>query len=67
MGRTNNNREKTISLGYNLTKNQLKKEKVNTHKLLCGKPTYDLIVDDKTLGFSRKNWINQIKRKYLDK
>ena len=54
MGRTNNNREKAISPGYNLTKNQLKKWKVKYTKLLLGKPPYDLIIDDKALGFSKK-------------
>ena len=67
MGRTNNNKEKAISLGYNLTKNQLKKWKLKYTRLLLGKPSYDLIIDDKALGFSKKNWITQIKRKYLNK
>ena len=67
MGRTNNNKEKAISLGYNLTKNQLKKWKVKYTKLLLGKPSYDLIIDDKALGFSKKKWINQIKKKLFRK
>ena len=67
MGRTNNNKEKAISLGYNLTKNQLKKWKVKYTRLLLGKPSYDLIIDDKALGFSKKKWINQIKKKLFRK
>ncbi len=67
MGRTNNNKEKATLLGYNLTKNQLKVWKVKYTKLLFGKPSYDLIIDDKALGFNKKNWINLIKKKYLQK
>ena len=67
MGRTNNNKEKAISLGYNLTKNQLKKWKLKYTRLLLGKPSFDLIIDDKALGFSKKKWINQIKKKLFRK
>ena len=40
----------------------LKKWKVKYHELIFGKISYDLIVDDKALGF-KKNWINLIKKK----
>ena len=63
MGRTNNNKTKAILLGYELTKKQLKKWKVKHNKLIFGKPSYDLIIDDKAVGFSKKNWINQLKKR----
>jgi len=55
MGRNNDNWRKARSTGYKFTKLQLKKWKVNYHKLIMGKPSYDLIIDDKALGF-KKNW-----------
>ena len=55
MGRNNDNWRKAKSNGYKFTKLQLKKWKVNYHKLIMGKPSYDLIIDDKALGF-KKNW-----------
>jgi hypothetical protein len=55
MGRSNDNARKARLNGYKLTKLQLKKWKVNYHKLIMGKPSYDLIIDDKSLGF-KKNW-----------
>jgi len=47
--------------GYIKTKNQLKKWKVKYHEFIMGKPSYDLFIDDKALGF-RKNWVNQLKK-----
>ena len=46
-------------MGFKLTKTQLKKWKVKYHKLILGKPSYDLIVDDKGIFFN-KNWIKKI-------
>ena len=40
---------------------QLKKWQIKFHILKFGKPSYDLIVDDKSL-FYKKNWT-----KYIDK
>lgn len=57
MGRSNQNikiAKKNFSL---LTKNQLKKWKLKYHNLILGKPSYDIFVDDKNLGFS-KNWVS---------
>lgn len=65
MGRTNNNRtlaEKKIS---KLTLFQLKKWDVKYHKIFFGKPSFDLIIDDKALFF-KKNWINNLNKKLKD-
>tara|TARA_B100001093_G_scaffold192721_1_gene185247 strand:- start:6656 stop:7027 length:372 start_codon:yes stop_codon:yes gene_type:complete len=61
MGRTNNNAQKAHSLGFQLTKNQLKKWGVKYHKLIMGKPSYDLIIDDLSIYF-KKSWIRDIDR-----
>ncbi len=62
MGRNNDVQKKAIKQGYEFTKSQLKKWKVNYSKLILGKPSYDLYVDDKNLGF-KYNWINDLKKK----
>tara|TARA_B100001250_G_C19737606_1_gene761510 strand:+ start:171 stop:542 length:372 start_codon:yes stop_codon:yes gene_type:complete len=61
MGRTNNNTKKAYSLGFQLTTNQLKEWRVKYHKLIMGKPSYDLIVDDLSIYFKR-SWIKDIDR-----
>ena len=35
---------------YELTKNQLKKWGVKYHKLILGKPAYDILIDDKAIN-----------------
>ena len=55
MGRTNDNKTKATKLAKDMTIAQLKNWKVNYHKVFFGKPSYDLIIDDKSLDF-KKNW-----------
>lgn len=55
MGRNNDNIHKAKKQGYKKTFNQLKKWNLKFHKLIMGKPSFDLIVDDKSLFF-KKNW-----------
>ena len=55
MGRFGDNSVKARKLGYSFTMDQLKSWNVRYHKLIFGKPSYDLFVDDKNLGHS-KNW-----------
>ena len=52
MGRSSND-EKATKLAKKITLFQLKKWKVKYHFIKFGKPSYDLLVDDKSL-FSRK-------------
>ena len=54
MGRSNENVKKAKSLGYIFTKNQLASWGLRYDKLLLGKPSYDKIVDDKSINFSKK-------------
>ena len=62
MGRSNQNVSLAKKKGLLLTKNQLKKWKVKYHKLIMGKPSYDLFIDDKNLSF-KKDWHRLLKKK----
>jgi hypothetical protein len=59
MGRNNDNKIKATKQGYALTKKQLLRWRVKHHKLIFGKPSYDLFIDDKSIFFN-KNWITKI-------
>ena len=61
MGRNNDSIAKAKKQAKNLTLKQLKKWKVCYHKLIFGKPSYDIFIDDKNLFF-KKDW-----PKYLEK
>ena len=52
MGRSKENIKLANKKGYELTLNQLKKWNLKFHKLLMGKPSYDVIIDDKAVGFT---------------
>ena len=62
MGRNNENKFLAKKQSYNFTKKQLKKWKVNYHKLIFGKPSYDVFIDDKNLGH-KKNWASILFKK----
>ena len=65
MGRTGENKRKAKNMGYDFTKKQLNKWGLNYHKLIMGKPSYDLVVDDKSLFFKKKwqkHLINKINK-----
>jgi len=62
MGRNFDNFKKAHKVGYQKTFNQLKKWNLKFHKLILGKPTFDLFVDDKSLDFN-KEWITTLKKK----
>ena len=55
MGRSNENIRQAKKLGYDITKIQLKKWGVKYHKLILGKPSYDIFIADKNLNF-KNNW-----------
>lgn len=59
MGRSKENTLKAHKRGYMLTLNQLKSWGLKFNKLKLGKPSYDIIIDDKSLNYSR-NWVNKI-------
>ena len=64
MGRMYENSLKAKKMGFIMTKKQLNKWNLKYNKLIFGKPSYDLIVDDKSINF-KKNWSQILKKKYL--
>ncbi|MDB9983204.1 phosphoheptose isomerase [Candidatus Pelagibacter sp.] len=64
MGRNNDDCVKAKKQGLNLTKKQLKAWNVKYHELIMCKPSYDLFIDDKNLGFT-KDWHKYIKKKLV--
>lgn len=59
MGRFKGDVKKVKSNLFKLTKKQLKIWDVKYDKLIMGKPSYDLIVDDKSYNYDPR-WINNI-------
>ena len=59
MGRNKENIAKAKSQGFKMTIEQLKKWKLKFHKLIFGKPSFDLFIDDKSLFFD-KYWYKKI-------
>ena len=59
MGRTDDNISKAYDIGFDFTTNQLKKWNVRYTKLIMGKPSFDLLIDDKAINYN-ENWIDQI-------
>ena len=62
-GSCNGSIKKILLKDNGLSKKQLKKWKVKYHKLVFGKPVFDVIVDDRNFEF-KKNWHTQFKKKY---
>jgi CMP-N,N'-diacetyllegionaminic acid synthase len=60
MGRNKENISQAKKQGYKFTFNQLKKWGLNFNQLIFGKPSYDLIVDDRSIFF-QKNWFKKFK------
>ena len=48
MGRSNDDINKANKLGYQKTLKQLKRWKLNFHKLIISKPSADIYIDDKS-------------------
>ena len=61
MGRSNENISMAKKRGYKFTFEQLNKWGLKFHKLVFGKPSYDVIVDDKSFHY-KKNWMNDFKK-----
>jgi hypothetical protein len=54
MGRNNENTRLALQLAKSLTKKQLIKWNVKYDELIFGKPSYDILIDDKFLGKFKK-------------
>ena len=65
MGRTKDNKNLAEKKAKNLTISQLREWNVKYNKIYCGKISYDLIIDDKSIFHSNK-WAQKI-NKYLKK
>tara|TARA_B110000858_G_C17633756_1_gene394774 strand:- start:12 stop:350 length:339 start_codon:yes stop_codon:yes gene_type:complete len=63
MGRNNGDVNLAVKQGYKSTQEQLKFWNIKYHKLIFGKPVYDVFVDDKNFAF-KKNWLDDFKKKY---
>ena len=59
MGRNNDNIKLAKKQGYKKTLLQLKRWNLKFHKLIIGKPSFDIFVDDKSIGFT-KDWTYKI-------
>jgi hypothetical protein len=64
MGRNNENFKLVKKKYFYETKQYLNKWGVKHHKLIMGKPSYDVFVDDKNFLF-KKSWLSSFKKKYL--
>lgn len=62
MGRCLENENKAKKKGYLFTKKQLDNWGLKYHKLIFGKPSYDYLVDDKSIFF-KKNWTSKLRKK----
>ena len=62
MGRNKEIKSLAKKQGYTFTKKQLKKWGVNYNELIFGKPSYDVFIDDKSLGY-KKNWTTILLKK----
>ena len=62
MGRNKDQISKAKKQGYNFTKNQLKKWNLKYDRLIFGKPSFDLFIDDKSIFF-KKSWSNLLLKK----
>jgi len=62
MGRSNENVKLVKKKYYKKTYNQLKSWNLKFHQLIMGKPSYDLLVDDKSI-FYKKNWNKKLLKK----
>ena len=59
MGRTKNNAKKAEKIGYEQTFQQLISWGLNFHELFMGKPSYDILIDDKAYNYN-KSWIKKL-------
>ena len=67
MGRSKENAKKAHKRGYKSTLTQLNSWDLKFHKLIMGKPSFDIYVDDKAIGFKEnwhKNFYKFLKNKY---
>ena len=62
MGRNNENVSKVKKIGYASTYKQLISWNLKFNELIMGKPSFDILIDDKSIYF-KKDWTKQIDSK----
>ena len=55
MGVNNENTEDAYKDGFQITKKQIEEWGIKYHNLILGKPTYDILIDDKSINYN-SNW-----------
>ncbi len=63
MGRNNDDEIKAKRAAKKITTNQLKNWNLKYHKIFFGKPSFDILIDDKSFSF-RKNWLENFSKKF---
>lgn len=66
MGRNKDNVKMANKKGYKFTFQQINNWGLRFDKLLLGKPSYDIFIDDKNFEFN-KNWLKEFKKKFIKK
>ncbi len=61
MGRNNDNKIKAERAAKKITTYQLKKWGLKYHQIYFGKPSFDVMIDDKSFGF-KKNWLDDFSK-----
>ena len=61
MGKFKGNRSKVLNYGYNKTFKQITNWGLKFNKLEMGKPSYDYIIDDKSIFF-KNNWLKKMNK-----
>ena len=62
MGRNKENIVKVKKQGYLKTYKQLQKWNLKFNELIMGKPSFDILIDDKSINF-KKSWVKQLEFK----
>ena len=58
MGKYDGNVKKVYDFGFKKTKLQIDSWNIKYHKLILGKPEFDLVIDDKNIIYN-ENWIKK--------
>ena len=66
MGRNFDNQKKSEKQIKKFTVNQLKKWKVKYHNIFFGKPSFDILIDDKSIFF-RSDWPKLLEKQIFKK
>ena len=60
MGRANENIQDAYDMGFDFTNKQLKSWGLKFHSLIMGKPSFDILIDDKSIDYNI-DWVDKFK------